>query len=187
MGYKQITKSGLLICLVLVVLMGCYGCVTSNISHRDNGSDAIDGKFPEFLVGTWKPQIEDDSRWVLTFAHDGSISKMTHSAGMEFEVDKGGLVEKWRGEIEAIYGLGPCEVEYNKKNRQLNVTVVITDFFIHSATSSLEGDFHDTLKGVVSEDGKIWKAVWISKCNIIGGGVSQLGPKELTFTKVSDE
>lgn len=187
MGYKQMTKSGLLICLVLVVLVGNYGCAPSNISRRDDSSDAIDGKFPEFLVGTWRPQIEDDSRWILTFARDGSISKMTHSAGMEFEVDEGGLVEKWHGEIEAIYGLGPCEVEYNKETGQLNVTVVITDFLVYSATSSLEGDFHDTLRGSVSEDGKTWKAVWISKCNIIGGGVSQLGPKELTFTKISGD
>ena len=62
-------------------------------------SSSEDDTFPEFLVGTWRP---NESRWVFTFEPDGSISTIKHFVGMEFEVAAGGLVEQWSNNIEAV-------------------------------------------------------------------------------------
>lgn len=176
------TKKILALSVCVVVFSGLWGCQEE---RRDllTASCSEDKTFPEFLVGTWRP---DKSRWVLTFEPDSHISKMRHSVGMEFDVAEGGLVEQGRNNAEAIYVLGPCEAQYNPETRELSVTVVIEHYVINFPNGSMEGSFHDYLTGRVSEDGLAWNASWTSTGEIIGGGSSTTGPKGLTFTKVMD-
>ena len=170
----------LTVCIVVFsVLWGCQE--GRRVLPPTSGS--ADDTFPEFLVGTWRP---NESRWVFTFEPDGSISTMKHFVGMEFEVAAGGLVEQLRNNIEAVYFLGPCQAQYNPETRELSVTIVIEQYIIKSPNDSMEGSFHDYLTGRVSEDGLTWNASWTSTGEIIGGGSSTTGPKQLTFTKVMD-
>ena len=179
------TKKVLLLTLCLTVFSGLCGCWNAGRGDRGIGvSIEEDGQFPEFLVGTWRP---NESRWLLTFEADGRISKMRHFGGMEIDVAEGGLWEQWRDNIEALYVLGPCEARYNTETRELSVTIVIEEFIISSPNDSLEGSFHDYLTGRVSEDGTTWKANWTSTSEIIGSGSGTVGPKQLTFTKVTGE
>jgi len=174
------TKKILVLTVYVVVFSVLWGCQEGQwILPPTSGSE--DDTFPEFLVGTWKP---DKSRWVLTFEPDGHISKMRHSVGMEFDVAEGGLVEQWRNNAEAIYVLGSCEAQYNPETRELSVTVVIEHCIINFPDGSIEGNFHDYLTGRVLEDGMTWNATWTSTGEIIGGGLSSSAPKQLTFTKV---
>jgi len=180
----KMMRKRLLLIVCLVVLAGFVGCVDSN-----RGIEPIiegEGQFPEFLVGTWRP---DESRWVFLFEPDGRISKMTHHCGMEFEVAEGGLVEQWRDDIEAMYALGPCEARYNPKTRELSVRVVIEHMVIEFPNGVMEGNFHDELTGPVSEDGMRWNAAWVSVGEVDGFGSDDpntVSAKQLTFTKDLD-
>jgi hypothetical protein len=163
-------KRVLLFSLFVAGFLGLWGC---------HGND--------FPAGTWRP---DESRWVFTFEPDGRISKVVHHGGMEFEVAEGGLVEQWRGGIEAVYGLGPCEAQYDPKTRELSVKIVVEHFIIEFPNGTMEGNFHDYLTGPVSGDGTTWSAAWVSLGEIIGGGSSDpntVVPKRLTFTKVTND
>lgn len=170
---------------ILLVLAGCGE--VNKVSGNVEEAGLSDNNFPGFLVGSWMPRKDDNNRWIFTFTEDGSISKFRHFVGMEFDVSKGGLVENWHGGAEAMYGLGQCEAKYDEQTRQLTVTIVIEDYLIKFPDGSMEGSFHDYLSGPVSEDGTTWKASWTAKSEIIGSGVSQTGPKILTFTKIDEQ
>lgn len=176
----------LLLTVCLTTFSGLWGCQKEQgkvLSDSVLSARAEETEFPEFLVGTWR---SNESRWVLTLEPDGSISKMKHFGGMEFDVAEGGLVEHWRDNAEAIYALGPCEAEYESQTRELTVTIVIEHYIINFSDGSLEGSFYDYLTGPISEDGLTWNASWTSRGEIIGSGSSTVGPKKLTFTKVMD-
>ncbi len=171
-----------LLMLAVCVLLSIVGCTGTD--KTGNSNRTLNKQFPAFLAGTWEP---NESKWIFTFEPNGTISKFQHFVGMEFIVAQGGLVEPWRNDAEAIYSLGPCEASYEPKTRQLSVKIVIEHYVIKFINGSMEGSFHDTLVGPVSEDGKIWNASWISTCEITGHGTDTMKPKMLIFTKVSDK
>lgn len=186
----------LTVCIaVFSVLWGCQGAhktrkrAFGEPRNANEGAGVIikdSGEFPDFLVGTWQP---NKSKWVFTFEPDGRISKIRHFVGMEFDVAEGGLVEQWRGSIEAIYVLETCEARYNPETRELRVTVVVDPFIMNFIDGSMEGSFHDYLTGRVSQDGTTWNVTWTSTSEIIGGGSidpNKVVPKQLTFRKVMD-
>lgn len=175
----KIRNCGLLLGLfVLCCLFSCNGF------GQLPDKQAIQGDlFPEFLVGTWHP---DDSRWIFTFAADGTITKMQHFGGMEFNVAEGGLVEPWLNGAKATYILGPCRADYNPQTRQLSLEIIIEYYIINFQDGSMEGNFQDYLIGPVSEDGLTWKADWTSYGEVIGVGKTdpnKVVPKKLVFTK----
>lgn len=149
-------------------------------------SAAVGSQFPQFLVGSWKPRPEDNNRWVFTFQEDGSISKFRHFVGMEFVVAEGGLIEPWRGDAEAVFGLGPCTAEYNHESGVLTVTIVIENYMITFPNGTMEGSFRDCLTGPVSEDGLTWQAEWTSKSEIFDGGSGET-TIPLVFTKIAED
>lgn len=176
-------KSQLIVIYIVIAAMaGLTGCQKPT-GQPGNVSDTKEQKFPEFLVGTWQT---DKSKWRFTFEPDGRISRLTHYGGMEFDVEKGFLTEKLRGNIEANFFLGPCEAKYDPDSRQLTVKVVIENFVLDDGVNAVEGNFHDQLTGTISEDGKNWQVTWTGKAEI-AGRIDTHKPVELIFTKVSDE
>ena len=177
-------KSHLMVAsIVAVALAGQPGCQepTDQLAHVSN---AQVHKFPEFLVGTWQT---DKSRWRFTFEPDGRVSRLTHYGGMEFDVETGFLTETWRGRIEANFFLGPCEAKYDHDSRQLTVKVVVENFVLDDGVNTMEGNFHDELAGVISENGQSWQVTWTGKGEIVGGGIDNRDPVELIFTKAGGE
>jgi len=180
-------RKTLALCVLAAVLFLATGCENPGGKSAAVGSQVKNsGRFPQFLVGTWKPQPEDNNRWVFTFQQDGSISKFRHFVGMEFVVAEGGLIEPWRGDAEAVFGLGPCTAEYNPESRILTVTIVIENYIITFPNGTMEGRFSDSLTGPVSQDGLTWQAEWTSKSEIFGGGSGET-TMPLVFTKIDED
>ena len=170
----------IVIYIVMVAVAGQAGCLKP-ADQLGSVSETKEQKFPDFLVGTWQT---DKSKWRFTFEPSGRISRFTHFGGMEFDVEKGFLTEKWRGTIEANYFLGPCEAKYDPESRQLTLKIVIENYVIdNGGVSMLEGNFHDQLTGTISEDGKNWQVRWTGKGEVVGGGLDNRKPVELAFTK----
>ena len=68
----------------------------------------------------------------------------------------------------------------------MNFTIEIKYYRIDFPDNNMEGSFHDILTGPVSEEGLVWKPMWTATSEIIGSGVSTVGPKELIFSKIAD-
>jgi hypothetical protein len=115
---------------------------------------------------------------------------MRYFVGMIFEVEEGGLTEEGRDGIEATYVLGPCETEYDAKTGQLTVNIAIDYYIMEFSDGSMEGNFNDTLTGIVLKDEKKWITSWKSFGEIFGGNridKDNVVPRELSFTKSADD
>ena len=154
-------------------------------SNIDSLKTKESGKsFPDFLVGTWKA---DNAQWIFHFEPDGRISSFRHYAGMNVDVSEGGASEEWPNGTIAAYFLGPCEANYTPATRQLNVSIIIEYFYIDYPTGRVTGSFSDYLRGPVSQNGKKWKARWLSYLTIDGAeppDPNKIRPKTITFSKI---
>ena len=167
--------------VVLVMLSGCDNANNTGVNVKSVGD--ADTRSSEFPAGIW---MSDENDWIIKFEPDGTISKFRHHGGMEFVVAEGGLTEQWRGSIEASYGLGPCQAQYDPQTRELTVTIVIGNYIIVFPDGTMEGSFHDHFIGKISEDGTKWNATWVAQSAIIDAGSNKMPPKQLIFTKTPD-
>jgi hypothetical protein len=143
--------------------------------------------FPDFLVGTWKA---DKAEWMFSFEADGTISSLRHFIGVDIDVSEGGAVEQLRDEVTAVYFLGPCEAVYTPATRQLDLTIILENFYVEFPTFRIVGNSKDYLKGPISQDGRQWKVNWLSYGAIEGAkqpDPNSIRPKFITFTKTQDD
>jgi hypothetical protein len=168
----------------LLLLVGCQWDNGTLSSGSDKEAVANHAAFPELLVGIWK---SNDTKWILTFEPDGSISRFRHGSGIEFEVDEGGLVDEWAPGVQAFYALGPCQARYEPEKRELSVTITIQHYVFSFPDGTIEGNNLDQLTGPVSQDGDIWTPTWTSSIELVGSGLRTSRPQQLTFTKASDQ
>lgn len=176
-------KKTLILIAGALILFGSAGCQETN--KADDAITEAENKFPAFLIGTWQADKMD---WVFTFEADGSISKMKHRNGVEFDIAEGGLTMPGRKGVELIiYALGPCEAHYDSQKHELNVTIVIDSHIIQFVDGSVESNYRDDFTGQLSQDNMTWNAAWTSTGEIVGFGSNTAKVRDLIFTKVSDD
>lgn len=148
----------LLVCglSVLLLLSGCQGSAANK-----SGVDVIvegGGKFPQFLVGKWRP---DDAGWEFVFEPDGTISSAM--------IDNGMLIVNPSERVATIplkdggvgtYELGQWTVQYSPSNRELSVQIVVDQLHLDMLSFGLLGRTDDLFVGPVSEDWQTWTAEW---------------------------
>jgi len=140
------------------------GCHDPNQTPLKTGPN-ITESFPEFLLGSWKA---DNSKWGLTFDHEGKLTSMVHFGGMIFDdVSHGGIEEQWSDDIKVVYILGPQPVaKYDHTSRELSVHITIEHYQVTFPEGTFEGSFDDTLTGPVLPDNQTWNTVWRSQALI---------------------
>jgi len=168
--------------VVLAVLVGCQD------DNKVIGVKIDGGGFPEFLAGTWKADKYD---WQIRFESDGRISSIVHHIwALPIDIDEGGYYVEGPDEgTYALFAIGPCEAEYDKRTRELNVEIILEHYSIKLPQGSLEGRSHDYFKGSVSEDGKTWNAgwknyVWLDGATPPDANQIEANPVPLVFTKI---
>ncbi len=169
--------------VVLAVLVGCQDEDKFNNVKIDGGSE-----FPEFLAGTWKADKND---WQMSFEDDGRISSIVHFIwNLPIDINEGGYFVEGPDEgTFALFVIGPCEAEYDKKTRELSVKIILDHYRIKLPQGTLEGKSHDFFEGPLSEDGKTWNASWKNYGWLEGASppdanVIEANPVPLVFTKV---
>jgi len=135
----------------VIVLLGLAGCQnTGGVKVIVEGGE----EFPESLAGTWKA---DKSKWQLVFEPDGRITsavvglgwtKMTPGKATTFPTRFGG---------KGIFEPGLWTVQYDHRNCELSVELVIEHFYQDLGTYAMEGTATDLLVGPISQDGRIWE------------------------------
>jgi hypothetical protein len=135
------------------VSAGCRS--TANV--QDGVEVTVDGggRFPAFLVGTWKAE---QGGWEFTFEPDGEISAATVSIGRaKLRPGRTTIVPMQMGG-RGVYKPGPWSVQYSPKQRQLIVEIAIEHFRVTLGDDVIEGRTRDFFVGSVSTDGKSWWA-----------------------------
>jgi hypothetical protein len=153
------------VCMLLVAGCGNKARVSGNEDSiaKDKSVEVIvagNGKFPEFLVGTWKNKSYN---WEFVFERDGTISSAAIDSGFMHVIPSRGIATKpMREGGTAVYKLGKWLVEYEPSTRELAVEVVVDHFRVDMKPNWLEGSSTDWFVGPVSEDGQSWSAMWSS-------------------------
>lgn len=169
-------------CVILALgLRGCGGIV--------EGIRGGDEQFPEVMVGTWEAEI-GPSEWVFKFGRDGSILKMTHSVVGEVDLKEDTVYVE--GEDPNVYGvfiMGPCEAKYDADTHELQVEIILDYYKMVLEQGEVEGKVHDYIKGPISEDGKIWQALWFNYLWMEGASppdpsLVEAYPMPLVFIKI---
>lgn len=176
---------------VPVLLSCCLLVITGCQEHSSNKSDAagiIKGgsEFPQFLAGVWKAE---GSVWKIVLSGDGTVSSAVIPMG-QVEV-KPNQIKKvlMKDGSYSTYKAGDCAVEYRPGTRELFVSVEMEDIHITFLDNVIDGNTSDFFVGPVSEDGKVWKADWVSIFDY-GPRFPQdpnwIGAKPLIFRKIED-
>jgi hypothetical protein len=176
----------------LLLFIGCIVFLSAITGCQNGNKDATtsvgrNSQFPEFLAGIWESQTPEYN-WAFKFERDGSISKIIHILAKEVDLNEGGVF--WTGPDPGTYALfvmGPCEAQYNKRTRELKVKIILDNFQMALPQGELEGYSHDYFKGPVSADGKIWEADWLSYSQLKGSDPPDpnvISPEPITFRKI---
>ena len=142
-----------LVCVSLILFLG-------NCQEHKNKVEVIiqgGGKFPDFLVGTWKA---NNGSWEIVFEPDGKISSAVISLGL-VRIKPGQVTTipmklGGKGEFEP----GVWTVQYLQKQRELIVEIVIDSFRAELGDDIVRGSTRDFFIGPVSQDGKLW---WVER------------------------
>jgi hypothetical protein len=172
--------------IILSWLAGCQG--PSQTASPGNGSEKPverAGKFPEFLVGTWKAET---TKWQITLAPDANVVSYHSAGGMRMVMAEGSMFQRNPETDGSLYlSFGPCYADYDPATRELDVTITIEHFRAGSSSGALEGNAHYIFTGPVSEDGKKWDVTLLSFGGVLGqerSAMDVIPPQYLTFRKV---
>jgi hypothetical protein len=150
--------AALLCGLFVSLLPGCH-----NPIPKQSGVEVIvdgDGRFPEFLAGTWKA---DSGGWEFVIEPNGAISSAVVSLGrVRLKPGQVTTVPMQLGG-KGVFEPGLWAVQYSHKQRELIVDITIKHFRVELGDSVLKGSTHDVFAGSVSEDGRLWWAQRFSR------------------------
>ena len=136
--------------LVLLVV-GCQTPAKQTVADR-----AI---LPPDIVGTWKAQ---DSPWKIVLSPDGAVSSAVIPMGeIEIKPNQTTKAEMKDGSV-STFKAGDCVVEYTPIMRELFVSIEMEKVYVKFLDNVIAGNSIDRFIGPVSEDGKLWKADWIT-------------------------
>lgn len=149
-----------LILSYVLLALAISGCRSSAVNKK--AVEVIidgDGKFPDFLVGTWRA---DEGGWEFVFEPDGTISSAVISLGRtRMQPGRVTTVPTQLGG-EAVYKPGLWTVQYLQEKRELIVEIVIDQFHVELGDNTLHGRSRDFFIGLVSKDGQLWWAERLS-------------------------
>ncbi len=170
------------ICTGVLFICGCGHSGMFEIKKT-----SIDENKGSLIAGTWKTK---DVLWAITFDNDGTLKKIKHNTSVEFVVAEGGTTLYGPNNKDALFILGPCNVEYKGDN--LNVTVNIDYYKMELPQGTLEGRIKDTLLGKLSKDKSVWNVKWYCYSWLKGAVDPPVGeinshPAELVFYKMKNE
>ncbi len=147
----------ILLCCVFfcLILAGCQ-----NARKQGSGVEVIiegDGKFPEFLVGTWRANKDN---WEFVFEADGTISSAVISLG-RVEIRPGQIttIPTKKGG-KGVFEPGQWLVHYAPAERQLTVKISLEHFRMEMGGQAIEGKDTNIFAGKVDEDGTWWNFVY---------------------------
>ncbi|MBN1806070.1 MAG: hypothetical protein JW837_12545 [Sedimentisphaerales bacterium] len=113
------------------------------------------GRFPEFLVGTWR---ENERGLEIVFEPDGKISSAVISLGRvrmrPGETTATQMVLGGKG----IFRPGKWTVQYSQAKRELGVNIVVDHFRVELGDSLVQGKTREFFIGQVDSDGRLWWA-----------------------------
>lgn len=134
------------IALFLVCLIcGTWGCRTV--------------KLPPDIAGVWKAR---DNPWKIALSPVGTLSSAVIPMGeVLISPNKTTTAEMKDGSI-STFKAGDCTVEYDPKTRELFVSIEMKQIHIKFQNNEIKGNSTDRFFGPISEDGKYWKASWIT-------------------------
>jgi len=177
----------------LVVLVGC-GVFLSGLVGCQNAKRgvevAVDGEFPEVMVGVWEAEVSRYNKWSIKFEPDGSISKIIHAVAGPVDIAEGGVhAEGPEDNTYYVFAMGPCEAEYTPGTRMLKVKIVVDYFIMKLPQGELEGRIEDYFEGPVSDDGRTWRVNSLSYGWLEGAAppdvnMIEANPDKLTFFKL---
>ena len=130
------------------------GCQT--VTKQSPADKAI---LPSDVAGTWKAQ---DSPWKIVLSPDGTVSSAVIPIGeVEIKPNQATRVEMKDGSY-STFKAGDCVVEYTPTTRELFVSIEMEKIGIKFLDNVIAGNSIDRFVGPVSEDGRFWKADWIT-------------------------
>jgi hypothetical protein len=136
------------------LFLGVVGCQTA--IKRSSAYRAI---LPPDIVGTWKAQ---NSPWKIVLSPDGAVSSAVISMGeIEIKPNQTTKAEMKDGSVSS-FKAGDCIVQYNPATRELFVSIEMEKVDVKFLNNVITGNSIDRFIGPVSEDGKFWKADWIT-------------------------
>jgi len=184
--------SALLSCFIFVLAL--WGCEQQNkgiSSQPQLESESRENVFPESMVGVWEVVVNEysGSKWGIKFEPDGSINKIIHSLAGPVNVTEGGVSAEGPEDSYYDFVMGPCEARYIPETRMIKVKIIVDYFIMKLPADELEGKIEDYIEGPVSEDGKTWKANWVSLGWFEGADpppidILKANPTPLVFTKL---
>lgn len=149
-------KLTILLLLVIVFIGGCQ-----KTAQQEPVEVIIDGdgQFPTELVGTWTS--EGKTGWEITFAEDGSISKVLVSLG-KFEVIPGQttVVSMKKGK-KSVITPGQWLVQYSPAESALFVEIVLDSFHIEVGDGTIDGSSRSLFAGTVDLEANQWSTTWV--------------------------
>jgi len=165
----------------IVFMFSLLGCPKDLQQPMTAGSvDVIiegGGEFPEFLVGKWRGVGQS---WGFAFEPGGKIAyARIPMGGSIIKADEVTILPTKQGG-KATFVPGDWVVKYSPENRELSVMVVMDLIRIEMAGEALQGNVVHEVRGVISEDGKMWDTVIDSYPEYEGFPVL---PEELPFQK----
>ena len=141
------------LCLLVFVISGCRSdaIIKNGVEVSVDG----DGRFPAFLVGTWKA---DHGGWEIVFAPDGKITSAVISLGrVKLTPGRVTTVPMEMGG-KGTFTPGPWSVQYLQEQRQLIVEIAVEKFRVELDKNIVKGRTRDFFIGEVSQDGENWWA-----------------------------
>jgi hypothetical protein len=150
-----------IILLVTISFIFFAGCQSSNQNITSNKiSVEGGGKFPKYLVGTWK---SDRNVWQIEFGKKGEIVSLVYIFWNEkIYLNQGYIYDEGKYEKDAFayFLLGPCNGTYNPISRKLKVNLNMEEYTISMSAGTIRGHSEDYMEGIVSKGGLTWDAEW---------------------------
>ena len=139
---------------------------------------------PPDVAGTWKAQ---DSPWKIVLNHNGTVSSAVIPMGdVEIEPNQTNRIEMKDGSL-STFKAGDFIAEYMPKTRELFISIEIEEIHINFLDNVIDGNSVDRFVGPVSEDGKFWRADWITVFDygpLLPQEPNDIFAKPLTFEKM---
>ena len=131
------------------------------------------------IAGTWKAR---DNPWTIVLSPDGTVSSAVIPMGEVQIKPNQTTTAKMKDGSLSTFKAGDCVVEYTPKTRELFVGIEMKDIHIKFQNNEIKGNSMDRFIGPVSQDGKYWKADWITVFDY--GPLFPQDPNDVTATPV---